>query len=281
MRTVILGDSGLTSSRLGFGTSTLHHLLTSNARQRLLHHAWKLGIRHFDTAPLYGQEQAERELGAFGQGKRADLVFATKFGILPIPILARFPALMYLRMYSVGLARKLIPRAPVLTKAMRDYGPSEAVRSVERSLRLLRTDYLDIVFLHEPALALVPAPDELVCTLSNLKAQGKVRHFGVSSSGADCVGLARANPAFAMLLQVEANPNTGGLGVVEAAGLRASISFGHFRNMKNPPASPAERMREALRLAALENRDGVILFSSRKAAHLEAAIKHLDSLEKD
>jgi aryl-alcohol dehydrogenase-like predicted oxidoreductase len=279
MRTVTLGNSDLASSRLGFGTSSLHHLLSSSARQRLLHHAWELGIRHFDTAPLYGHEQAERELGRFGRGKRADMILATKFGILPIPLLTKAPAVMYARMYGMGLARKLIGNVPSMGDIVRDFSPRHAVERVERSLRLLRTDYLDIVFLHEPTLAQVKAPDELLKTLSDLQAHGKVRHFGLSTTGTDCAEIGKAHPALATMLQVDADPATGGLAAVEKAGLRTVISFGHMRGMKNPPASPAERMREGLRQATQGNPDGVILFSSRKPGHIEEAVRHLETLE--
>lgn len=89
MRGVSLADGRLPSSRLGFGTSSLHHLKTQRERAALLAHCYERGIRHFDSAPLYGHEMAERELGRFIRGRRPDLVVATKFGIEPDPWMRR------------------------------------------------------------------------------------------------------------------------------------------------------------------------------------------------
>ena len=71
-------------SRLGFGTSgIMGAALTSRGRLRLLDAAFDAGIRHFDTAPLYGLGLAEEVLGRFARRCRGDITLTTKFGLEP------------------------------------------------------------------------------------------------------------------------------------------------------------------------------------------------------
>jgi aryl-alcohol dehydrogenase-like predicted oxidoreductase len=57
--------------------------LTGAGRLRLLETAWDAGIRHFDTAPLYGQGEAELVLGRFLRTRRDTVSLTSKFGLLP------------------------------------------------------------------------------------------------------------------------------------------------------------------------------------------------------
>ncbi|MEB3200190.1 MAG: aldo/keto reductase [Synechococcaceae cyanobacterium] len=71
-------------SRLGFGTAgIMGAALTGAGRLRLLETAWEAGIRHFDTAPLYGQGEAELLLGRFLRRRRDTVSLTSKFGLLP------------------------------------------------------------------------------------------------------------------------------------------------------------------------------------------------------
>jgi D-threo-aldose 1-dehydrogenase len=71
-------------SRLGFGTAgIMGAALTGAGRLRLLETAWDAGIRHFDTAPLYGQGEAELLLGQFLRTRRDTVSLTSKFGLLP------------------------------------------------------------------------------------------------------------------------------------------------------------------------------------------------------
>jgi predicted oxidoreductase len=60
-----------------------------------------------------------------------------------------------------------------------DYSREHLMYSVERSLRCLHTDYIDVLLLHRPSPLL--KPDELAATLTELVASGKARHIGVSN----------------------------------------------------------------------------------------------------
>ena len=92
-------------SRFGFGTSgIMGAALTRSGRLRLLETALDHGIHHFDTAPLYGQGEAEALLGHFVRSRRDRLTLTTKFGLLP----PQRPALL----------RPLLPVARVLNRRL-------------------------------------------------------------------------------------------------------------------------------------------------------------------
>jgi aryl-alcohol dehydrogenase-like predicted oxidoreductase len=63
MKRIVIPRTSLKSSRLVFGTLSLHRLAAANARSRLLSIAYDKGITHFDTARMFGDGIAERALG--------------------------------------------------------------------------------------------------------------------------------------------------------------------------------------------------------------------------
>jgi exodeoxyribonuclease-3 len=75
MKQVILPNSNLQVSRLSFGTASLHHLITSRARQQLLYSVLNSGISHFDTSPYYGFGLADHDT----QGRTITVEFDTFF----------------------------------------------------------------------------------------------------------------------------------------------------------------------------------------------------------
>ena len=78
MQQIAIPNTRLQTSRIGFGTASLHHLYRSRARSALLTAALDSGISHFDTAPMYGEGMAERELGRFLGKARKPLPFNLK-----------------------------------------------------------------------------------------------------------------------------------------------------------------------------------------------------------
>ena len=83
---VPVGRTGLTVTRLGFGCASIGGLFTpvaDDAAAAVVGHAWDLGIRYFDVAPLYGYGSAERRLAAGLAGRPRDaFVLSTKVGRL-------------------------------------------------------------------------------------------------------------------------------------------------------------------------------------------------------
>ncbi len=77
------GDDGKTTTRLGFGCSSLMGALGRKESLAMLEAAFDAGIRHFDVAPMYGFGQAESCLGQFLGRHRAEVTVTTKYGIPP------------------------------------------------------------------------------------------------------------------------------------------------------------------------------------------------------
>ena len=117
------------------------------------------GITSFDHADIYGGYQVEE---LFGQalsrvrGVRERIQLISKCGI------------------------KLVSSArPAHRYKHYDTSASHMIQSVERSLRNLQTDYLDLLLVHRPDPLM--SADELTSCFEKLKTQGKVRYFGVSN----------------------------------------------------------------------------------------------------
>jgi D-threo-aldose 1-dehydrogenase len=107
--------------------------------------AWDHGIRHFDTAPLYGAGLAELRLGeALSKRNRDEYVLSTKVGRLILDEIED-PAKRDMGekggVFEHGLPNKIL----------NDYGADATLRSIEDSLKRLKTDYLDVVYVHDVA----------------------------------------------------------------------------------------------------------------------------------
>lgn len=126
---------------------------------RWIEQAIELGITSFDHADIYGGYGVEPEFGealAASPGLRERLQIVTKCGI------------------------KLVSTARP-AHAIKSYDSSRAhvLASVDQSLRALRTDRIELLLIHRPDLLM--DPDELAATFGELRAAGKVLHFGVSN----------------------------------------------------------------------------------------------------
>lgn len=119
-------------------------------RAHFIHEALACGVRVFDHADIYGGGRSEAVFGealaADGAIRREDLILQSKCGIC---------------------------------RGYYDLSKEHILRSVDGSLRRLRTDYLDLLLLHRPD-ALVE-PEEVAAAFDELERAGKVRAFGVSN----------------------------------------------------------------------------------------------------
>lgn len=161
-----------------------------SASLRAMNAAWDNGITLFDTARSYGFGEAEAVLGEFLHGKRDRAVVATKYGIRP----QRQSGMKRIAVGAVRSAFK-VPgvRGLVRGKEKKEttFGQFSATglrESVETSLRELRTDYIDILFLHE-ATAAVLQDAELVDAIDALVGSGKIRRVGLYA-GAEVIDAA-------------------------------------------------------------------------------------------
>ena len=148
-----LGNSGLSVSALGLGTNAFGGRADKATSIRVLHHAVDLGITFIDTANIYTNTQSEQIIGEAFEGRRHDVILATKVGMKT----GDGP-------YDKGSSRQHI------------------LREVEKSLKRLRTDYIDLYQIHafDPDTPL----EETLYTLDTLIRSGKVRYIGASNYAA-------------------------------------------------------------------------------------------------
>jgi D-threo-aldose 1-dehydrogenase len=178
---VPLGRTGLVVTRLGFGSASIGGLFTPVAdhdAQSLVRHAWDLGIRYFDTAPLYGYGASERRIGAALAGERRDeFVLSTKVGRL-----VRDPA-------DIGPGDEIDRQSfdgrddafyaiSGPERIVFDYSGDGVRRSLEESLERLGVDRIDIAFIHDPDDHWQVALDGAYPALARLREQGVIRAIG-------------------------------------------------------------------------------------------------------
>lgn len=181
------GDA-LSISRIAFGCGRIFsgpELVTS---ERLIEVAMEAGIRHFDTAPSYGDGRSEEVLGRVLSGVK-DATIATKVGIawagrrpnfhqtlyrMAIrPILGKHP-----KIKSRLLAARRKPSTQELPKAAMHLTRDMILSSLEASLRRLRRTEIDILFVHEPDQFV--NLDEILDIFSDLRRIGLFRRYGLA-----------------------------------------------------------------------------------------------------
>jgi aryl-alcohol dehydrogenase-like predicted oxidoreductase len=179
----------------GFGTAHLMGRIGSRESTRLIHAALDCGIRHFDTARLYGLGDSEEVLGR-ALRNRPDAMIFTKVG-RGNPRHSAVKAQIYAALRPVARARARLSgvvdqfAGPALeTSRTSDFSLPAVKTSVETSLRLLQRDTLDGLLLHE-ATATDLSP-ELIGFMELLKTQGKIRQFGIASQQGALANLVRS-----------------------------------------------------------------------------------------
>lgn len=223
MKRRLIAQTGIEISPLGLGTVKFgrnqgvkypqgFELPADKEVRELLALAFDLGINLLDTAPAYGL--AEERLGKLLPNSRHDWVIETKVGESFLDGESRF-----------------------------DFTAAGTRRSVENSLRLLKTDYLDMVLIHSDGDDVRILREEAVLdTLLQMQQQGWVRTVGISSKtveggllafelGCDVV-MAAYNPTYAdelPVLEAAAQQN-------KAVLVKKAFASGHLDKLggKNP-----------------------------------------------
>lgn len=265
MQRITLPGTDLQTTRLGFGTATLHRAFRSRERQALLGAALDAGFTHFDTARMYGEGLAERELGRFLGQSRHHVTLATKFGIPAIPALERFPLLMYAQRALGGVGRRLVPR---WWDHPRVISHEQAEINLAASLKALQTDWIDILFVHEPQFADVDALLDMADWLQRQKASGRVRWLGLAGSARHCIAVVQQTGRLFEILQVEDSLAAHEADVVTQAGQPLQITFGYLRQAT--AAQPQAAGLAVMQAALARNPHGMILVSSRQPERLRA-----------
>lgn len=158
----LLGNTDISVSQIGLGTVKFGRnqkisypeafaLPSDNEIIELLHCAEELGINILDTAPAYGT--SEERLGKLLKNQRQNWVLCTKVG----------------EEFMNG-------------ESFFDFSKENLRTSVERSLKRLKTDYLDIVLVHSNGEdKKIIDQDNVFSTLADLKKSGLIRAFGMST----------------------------------------------------------------------------------------------------
>jgi aryl-alcohol dehydrogenase-like predicted oxidoreductase len=148
---VDLGASGLRVSRVGLGCNNFGGRIDLDATRAVVDAALEVGVTFFDTAAIYGNGgDSERFLGEVLQGRRERVVIATKFG---------------------------------WGQEAGDGSPETVKRSLDESLERLRTDHVDLYYLHKPDPSTPIA--ETLAALDEVVREGKARAIGCSNFSAE------------------------------------------------------------------------------------------------
>jgi aryl-alcohol dehydrogenase-like predicted oxidoreductase len=153
MRTRTLGAGGPEVSVVGLGTNNFGRRCDYEQTLAVIDAALDAGVTLFDTADIYGQGMSEDYIGRALEGRRDQVLIATKFG-------------------------SEMDERPEERRGTVDY----IQWAVEGSLRRLRTDVIDVYQMHQPDL--VTPIEETLGALNDLVAEGKVRWVGSSNFSA-------------------------------------------------------------------------------------------------
>src|ERR1700678_945511 len=150
-------------SRIGLGAMSMsgyYNIGTGSDAEsiRTIHRALELGVTHIDTAEVYGPYANEELVGRAINGRRDQVVLATKFGMIS---------------HAGGGPGHL------------DSSPANIRTALEGSLRRLGTDHVDLYYQHrvDPHTPI----EDTVGALAELVNEGKIRHIGLSEAGPDTI----------------------------------------------------------------------------------------------
>jgi D-threo-aldose 1-dehydrogenase len=183
----VLGRTDVAVTRLGFGGASIGGLYRPVADAdavATVRRAWDLGIRHFDTAPLYGYGASERRVGAaLADRPRDSFALSTKVGRIVVAA-ARVPPGADID-HQVFDGRENGAYADIDDRRIVfDYSADGVRRSLDESLGRLGLDRIDVALIHDPDDHWQPAIDEAFPALARLRAEGVVRAIGVGMNQA-------------------------------------------------------------------------------------------------
>jgi len=159
LQTRELGKSGLEVSALGLGCMGMSDFYGPSDEAKsleTLQHAIEIGVTFWDTSDMYGRGHNERLIGRALEGRRDQVVLATKFGILR---------------GEDGAVLGINGR------------PEYVRQACDASLQRLRVDHIDLYYQHrvDPKVPI----EETVGAMAELVKEGKVRHLGLSEAAAE------------------------------------------------------------------------------------------------
>ena len=312
----VIPNSNQYTSKIGFGTAgVMGSAFSDRGRLKLLDLTYSLGVTHFDTAPLYGMGEAESLLGKFIQNKRSSLTIATKFGLNPPPLAGyqrlALPVVRYLnrRFPKVGQyihqnrASQNVktgtntsvskPQSPNL----QPYKVEELEKSLDNSLRKLRSDYVDIYLLHECKLEHIH--DDVLAKLEDLICAGKIVSYGLATGKSESSKILNQYPSFKGCVQIGHNVVDSNLRSINTSNNLLTIIHSVLLPLCSNLNAYFLRDKQALKkwsselnydlgkddaiakflllLSVQQNENGIVLFSSSKLVNIESNLKAINA----
>jgi len=283
-----IGRTGLTTTRLGLGGASIGGLfrpVDDADAIALVDHAWEIGVRSFDVAPLYGYGNGERRMGAaLAPRPRDAYVISTKVGRLVRPR-ADIPADADVDRQTDGVRDDAYYTDLGDRGVVFDFSGDGVRRSLEESLERMGLSRIDIAYIHDPDDHWEGVMRGAYPALERLRAEGTVHAIGagmnqstmlarfVAETDIDIVMLAGRYT----LLDQEALPDLlprcaeRGVAVmvvgVMNSGVLADPAAGAHFDYRPAPDPVVDRVR---RMAAVCERHGVPL----RAAAIQFALAH-------
>ncbi len=268
------------SGKLGFGCVGLSAMSSYFSAKAILEQSFRYGIRHFDTAPLYGRGYSELILGSFVRNKREQLTIATKFG-LGEPGIPKLPAVLAVSLNSL---KKLVTQSPETIKTpaptnnespqlyTREIGYDNVVNSLQNSLKRLGTHYIDYYLLHEGIPSFL-TPDALEYLLS-AKQKGIVKKIGLAANAVHLLSLDTADVEQWDVLQYEGD-NDAAQQLLKRYPLKEHIHHSCIKSGINKATniSVADKAGYILSSCVQNNPNGKVLFSTKNAVRLKQNIE--------
>ena len=268
---------GVKSSILGFGCAPILGAIGGKVADRAIGLALEGGVNHFDIARSYGYGEAEAFLGRYLGGQREQVVIASKFGIratwkagLMRPVK---PLVRAIKGRRSGNCSNPAPAPVAPLEPRKDHFHEripltpEAMRvSLEKSLKALRTDYLDVFSIHEPTGKLQNL-EPLLEAAESLKKEGKIRAWGLAFDWSE---VNTHTPVFDKFDVLQFNNSPQASHYREALELRreaSNIFFSPFRTRRNQSPS------EVLKQLWADFPSSIVLCSMFSPEHIAANVK--------
>jgi len=187
------GKTGWRVSEIGFGGSRIGGLLAQDGGRatslRTLEAACDAGINFYDTADMYSQGESEILIGKAFRKKRDKVFIATKGGYC---LSRRKRFIQLIKPFAkpivraIGLRRSAVPAA-LSGRLSQDFSDGYLRKAVEASLRRLQSDHIDLYQLHSPPREELRGArlQNALGLLARLKAEGKIREYGIALDCAD------------------------------------------------------------------------------------------------
>jgi len=163
-------------NKLIFGLGSLHHTVSPKQRRRLLETVLSVGISKFDVAPAYGNGIGERELSTIIQKNRKNIEINTKFGLDVIDYgeIGRY-------LFSIQRGFDMLLGISKHAYGYRTFEKEKIEESVCNSLKRLKTEYIDNLYMHEPLVDMNGDQfEEIMHEFGRLKERGMVRRIGIA-----------------------------------------------------------------------------------------------------